>query len=146
MLTGHWRLSLASHYIKQFDRTNYKTIELLQLWWKDKTHANLGTDVMTDFGFICFNSEDRPIVAIFLYPVAGCQMAMIGFPIANPNVFRDERQEALSLLVAGVEKEAKRMQYTYLVSYAGSKGAGELFNRENYKVADQSVTQFVKRL
>jgi hypothetical protein len=101
---------------------------------------------MTDFGFICFNSEDRPIVAIFLYPVAGCQMAMIGFPIANPNVFRDERQEALSLLVAGVEKEAKRMQYTYLVSYAGSKGAVELFNRENYKVADQSVTQFVKRL
>lgn len=147
MLNGHWGLCLGnSHYIKKFDRSNPATIELIQLWWKEKMDSNLGPDVMTDFGYMCFDADDRPIAAAFLYPVAGCDMAMVGFPITNPNVFMDERREALECLVAGIEKEAKRMRYKFLVSYAGNKGAAGLWERENYKPLDKSVIQFGKRL
>ena len=90
--------------------------------------------------------DERPIVSVFLYPVLGSAMAMIGFPIANPLVFHEKRREALSFLVAGVEAKAKYLKYELLVSYAGNKGARELWNRENYKIADKEVVQFYKRL
>ena len=138
--------SLNKFYAKNFDRKCHKTTELIKLWWEEKTKAKLTNEIMTDFGFMVFNNEDRPIVAGFLYPVAGCQMAMVGFPIANPLIFQEERREAIAFLVASVEDYAKKLKYDFLVSYAGNKGAIGIWNRENYTVLDKEVIQFGKRL
>jgi len=129
----------------EFDKGNSSIHELLSLWWKDKSDKELSGLVRSEYGFMVYDDE-RPIVSVFLYPVLGSAMAMIGFPIANPLVFHEKRREALSFLVAGVEAKAKYLKYELLVSYAGNKGARELWNRENYKIADKEVVQFYKRL
>lgn len=129
----------------KFDKGNYEIHEIVNLWWLEKSEKELSSLVKSEYGFMVY-CDDRPIACVFLYPVIGSSMAMIGFPIANPLVFFEKRREALKYLVAEVEKEAKKLKYDVLVSYAGSKGAVELWNREGYKIADKEVTQFWKRL
>ena len=73
-------------------------------------------------------------------------MALLGFPIANPNVFKEERRKALDLLATSAEASMRKLNYSYVVSYAGSDGAKELFGRLNYKKGDESVVQFIKDL
>ena len=129
----------------QFNKGNCEIHEMINLWWLDKSDKELSSMVKSEYGFMIYDDE-RPIVCCFLYPTIGSRMAMIGFPIANPLVFHDKRREALKALVAGVESFAKDLKYDLLVSYAGSNGAKELWNRENYKIADKEVVQFYKRL
>jgi hypothetical protein len=134
------------YYIKNFDRTNEKTIELIKLWWGEKTGEGLGTMALTDYGFMVFNESHRPIAALFAYPVIGGSLALLGFPIANPNVFRDERREALGALATAAESAMRKLNYSYVVSYAGTKGAKELFSRLEWFNAETQVELFVKDL
>jgi len=133
-------------YVKNFDRTNEKTIELIKLWWKEKTGEGLGTMALTDYGLMIFNRDDRPLAAMFCYPVVGGSVALLGFPVSNPNIFRDERREALKVLATAAEAQMRKLNYSYVVSYAGSKGAKELFSRLEYHKAEDQVEMFVKDL
>lgn len=133
-------------YIKNFDRTNEHTIDLIKLWWKEKTGEGLGTMALTDYGFMVFNDEDRPIAAMFAYPVVGGSLALLGFPVSNPHVFRDERREALKALATAAETSMRKLNYSYVVSYAGSKGAKSLFSRLEWFKAETQVEMFVKDL
>lgn len=129
----------------RFNTLSEPQVGLVKLWWSAKAGKPLSDVVRSDYGFMAYDG-DKPIVAVFLYPTLGSRMAMIGFPIANPEIDKGIRRDAISFLVAEVEQFAKGLNYHYLVSYAGSKGAVELFHRENYGVYDKEVTQFIKRL
>jgi hypothetical protein len=93
-----------------------------------------------------FNDADRPLAALFAYPVVGGSLALLGFPIANPNAFRDERRDALKALATAAESAMRKLNYSYVVSYAGSKGAKELFSRLEWHKAETQVELFVKDL
>jgi len=129
----------------QFNLCTIPEVGLVKKWWQDKAGKPLSDAVRSDYGFMAYK-DDKPIVAVFLYPTLGSRMAMIGFPVANPEIDIGDRRDAISFLVAEVEQFAKGLNYHYLVSYAGSKGAVEMFERENYGVFDKDVTQFIKRL
>ena len=134
-----------SFKLEEFAKHSRKHSELLQLWWNDKTGENHSDDVASDHGFMVWN-DDRPIAAIFLHPVYGCKMALIGTPIANPLVFKEERRAALDFLVAGVEEKAKSLHYDYLMTYAGSNGAKEMFSRIGYVKGDENVINYCKKI
>lgn len=134
-----------AYKLEEFMKHSRKHSELLNLWWNEKTGENHSDEIASDHGFMVWN-DDRPIAAIFLYPVYGCKMAMIGVPISNPLVFKEERREALSFLVAGVEKKAKSLHYDYLMTYAGSNGAKEMFSRIGYTKGDENVVNYCKKI
>ncbi len=129
----------------KFDKGDHEKHELLSLWWAEKSEKQLSSMVRSEYGFMVFDDE-RPIASIFLYPTLGSRMALIGFPIANPLVFHEKRRDAIKFLVAGVEAFAKDLKYDFLISYAGNKGAKDMWDRQDYKIADKEVTQFYKRL
>lgn len=131
--------------LERFNLADNTEVGLVNQWWSAKAGKPLSAAVRSDYGFMAYK-DDSPVVAVFLYPTLGSRMAMIGFPVANPIIDKSTRREAISFLVAGVEQFAKELKYDFLVSYAGSKGAVELFERENYRVYDQNVTQFIKGL
>lgn len=137
---------MAEYILRKFDRQNTETLNTLKLWWGKKVGAVLSDAVFSDYGYVLASDEGENLVAAFLYPVNGCAMAMIGFPIANPDIDKELRQKALGLLTTCIEKEAKRLNYKFLVSYAGSEGAKALFGREGYMVMDKDVTNFGKVL
>lgn len=135
-----------NYSIKKFKRDNIQATNLCKLWWGQKVGAVLGDAVMTDMGFMIMDEQGVPMVAGFLYPIQGCDSALIGFPIANPDISKEERETAIHVLTTAIELEAKKLNYRFLVSYAGSKGAEAMFTREGYKVYDTNVTNFGKVL
>ena len=135
-----------SFYVKEFSRSNQKTMELIRLWWQEQTNGPIGSTCMSDYGFMVFNSSDRPIAAIFIYPVLGADFALMGFPIANSNIEKTERREALSYLTTQAENAIRKLNYQLAVSYAGSDGAKGLFKRLGYEETDKDVILFLKDL
>jgi hypothetical protein len=71
---------------------------------------------------------------------------MFGFPIANPKIDKEKRRKAIDLLFKVVEAKAKDLGYKFIMNYAGSKGAEEMFKRNNYKVYDTDVVNYGKEL
>ena len=108
--------------------------------------AVLSDSVFSDDGYLITDDEGRYLVSSFLYRIKGCETALMGFPIANPELDKELRASALHILTTVIESDAKRFNYRYLISYAGSKGAEALFSREGYRIMDQNVTNFGKVL
>ena len=132
--------------LKKFDRSDRLIVDMIKAWWGAKVGAILSDAVLTDSGYLILDDMNQPLVASFLYPIQGCEAALIGFPIANPKLDKALRHKSIHLLTTSIEKEAKKLNYRFLVSYAGSKGAVDMFNREGYKVYDKEVVNFGKVL
>lgn len=138
---------MAEYVFKKFDRSATNDIEAIKRWWGAKVGSPLGDAIFSDYGYMLVDEEvGEGVVSVFLYPILGCVTAMIGFPVSNPKFDADKRRRAIHLLTTLVEREAKNLNYRFLISYAGSEGAIEMFTRENYKVWDETVVNFGKVL
>ncbi len=113
--------------------------------WADAREFPFHKDVASDFGYMAFY-EEKPIAAVFMYPVMGATFVLLGFPMANPKSEQSIRHGAISAIVAESEKAAKLLNRKFIVSYAGSKGAVSMFNRLGYEQADKDVVQYIKYL
>lgn len=118
----------------------------IKQWWGKKTGSMLGDYIFSDYGYMVTDDEGRMLVASFLYPIMGCEVALMGFPIANPELEVEERRGAISMLATYVEVEAKKLNYKYILSYAGSEGAKAMFDRLGYLTLDKDVVNYGKRL
>jgi hypothetical protein len=137
---------MAEYIMKRFDRNDINTHNMVKEWWNARNADVLSDSVVSDYGYMIKDDYGDCLAACFLYPIKGCECAMIGFPIANPVVTKDTRQTALHLLTTVIESDAKRLNYRCLISYAGSKGAVELFTREGFTVYDKEVVNLGKVL
>lgn len=113
--------------------------------WADAREFPFHKDVASDFGYMAF-FEEKPIAAIFMYPVLSASFVLLGFPMANPKANQDVRHGAIAAIVAETEKAAKLLNRKFIVSYAGSKGAVSMFSRLGYEQADKDVVQYIKYL
>lgn len=154
MLIEPWALCLVEDKmlrLEEFNRMSVKHIEIIDEWWASVKDHNFSEDspfskvLPTDHGFMIFHNND-PICSIFLYPINGSQIAIVGFPISNPVADKQIRREALSILVAGIENKAKSMQYNFLFSYAGNMVAKSFFERFGFVRGNENITNFVKKL
>lgn len=110
-------------------------------WWKGHIGRALPRACVSDYGYM---SDD--VACMFLFPVMGCKMAMIGWPIGNPESSKDARDASFPLLIEFIEDEAKSMGYDWLTTYASRKSVNERFEAAKYLVGDNPVTQYVKHL
>ncbi len=113
--------------------------------WAEARKFPFHKEIASDFGYMSF-FEEKPIAAIFMYPVLSTSFVFLGFPISNPKVNQDVRHGAIDAIVAEAEKAAKLLNRKFIVSYAGSKGAVSMFSRLGYEQADKDVVQYIKYL
>lgn len=119
--------------------------EEIKLWWNSHMEQFLPDALLSDQGFMAY-SDEKLVATMFFFPVVGCKMAMLGYPIANPKTSKEERKEALSLLISTIEAYAKNLGYEWLVSYPGNPKAQKLFENNNYIKGDSEVIQFLKKV
>lgn len=137
--------------LEEFTRLSKRHLDIIDSWWEKVEDHKFSKDnpfsrvLPTDHGFMVFN-DDEPICSIFLYPIFGAQMAIIGFPVASPVADKGVRKEALSFLVAEVEAKAKALQYKYLFSYAGNSVGKGFFEKHGFSKGNENITNFIKRL
>jgi hypothetical protein len=127
--------------VKNFELDSHY-IAYAKAWWRGRTGTQIPLDCLSEYGFVCVDDLD-PVAVMFFFPVMGSKIAMVGYPIANPN--SDKRREALIMIVAEIEKYAKKMGYKWLVSYPGNEAAQSLFRSFEYVPGDSCIN-YIKRL
>lgn len=132
--------------VTRFGLNDQRYSTTIKQWWGKKTGSMLGDYIFSDYGYMVIDEAGNMLVASFLYPIMGCEVALMGFPIANPELDTDLRRDAISILATYVELEAKKLNYKYILSYAGSEGAKAMFDRLGYLTLDKDVVNYGKRL
>lgn len=137
--------------LEEFSRVDRDKLGIIDLWWaevKDHSFSDkrpFSAYLCTDYGLMVYEDK-RPICAIFLYPIMGSCIAIVGFPISNPLVTKELRREALKLLVAGAEEKAKKMQFSLLFGYAGNMVAKKFYDKFGFMKATENITNFIKKV
>jgi hypothetical protein len=132
-------------HIEQFGQSDAWNMHTLKSWWQTHNGVPLPETLLSNYGYMAF--EDRfAIACMFFYPVAGCKMAMLGYPIANPDATKEQRKQAIERLVASIEHSAKSLNYQAITSYPGNAKAANIFERLGYTKGDKEVVQYMKGL
>lgn len=119
--------------------------ERASMWWKSHFGRHLPMACISDFGYV-YEIDSKPIACLFLFPVMGCKMAFIGWPVASPDSSKTERDIAFPLLIEFIEDEARGMGYDWITTYASRPSVSKRFESARYVVGDNPVTQYVKQL
>lgn len=114
-------------------------------WWQAHIGRALPRACVSDYGFL-YVLDSKPIACMFLFPVQGCKMAMLGWPIANPESSSTERDVAFPLLINFIEDEARELGYDWLTTYSSRPSVSKRFESAEFLVGDSPVTQYVKYL
>ena len=137
--------------LEEFNRASKRHEDIINSWWNEVEDHSFSEEkqfssyLSTDHGFMVFK-DDKPVCAIFLYPIYGSPIAIVGFPISNKEASKEIRREALEFLVAGLEKRARFLQYKILFGYAGNTVAKQFYSRSGFMKATENITNFVKKL
>lgn len=102
-------------------------------------------EIFSDFGFMALK-DDKPIAAMFMFPTIGCKTCLTGWPVTSKSTTKEERDEALPLLLEYIEATAYAMGYSLMTSYPGRSSASKRFEEAGYKRGDEVVVQYYKRL
>ncbi len=131
--------------LEAFGKNHEVYVSTIKKWWFTRRNLVLPTETMSDYGFMVL-SDDRPVCAMFFYPTIGCDMALLGWPIASVETDVGMRKQALELLVAACENLAKTLGYKVLVSYASTGAMKENMATFGYLVGDTNCDNYIKVL
>lgn len=118
-----------------------KDYNIVEKWWKDHSMDPVPKEVLTKFGFMAYN-EKYPIAAYWLFPIIGSELCMHLFFISNPDSTKEERDEALDLLMYTVHGAAKDMGFTKLMTTTSLKTIEDRLLKHNYMLGDTNNKQF----
>lgn len=118
---------------------------MVMRWFKERTGSALSPELLSTNGFLA-ELKDRPIACIFFFLVANCDIALFGWPIANPKSSPAERDVALDLLIEKVQAHSKELGYKYITSYSSKDSVSDRLGKNGFHVGDSSVTQYIKEL
>jgi hypothetical protein len=129
-----------------FPRTSDKHHSLILDWWKAQTGIGSGHEaVASDAGYMIY-ADGIPVASIFLYPILNCQTALVGNPIANPNIDKETRRRSLSVMISKVESIAKMMGYDFIFTFPSNRPSKDLFARLGYVEGDKDIINYAKRI
>ena len=126
---------------KKYDENQH--YKLIESWWIEREGAAPQPDMLSHYGWISFFNQ-RPIAALWLYPILGSKVAWVGWPIANPDSGKLERNLALDTVFDKIENTAKEMGYKYIWTTSGVNPVQNRLKERGYKQGDSNITQYWK--
>lgn len=132
--------------VVQFNRKETAFVDLLDVWWFRHSKVTLNRDLLSDYGFLYFDDNQRPVFAAFFYPLVGSNLCMWGFQIANPESSFDERTVAIEGLATAMCDFAKKLGYKTMAAYPGNKAIVKRLKDIGFVMGDEIVTQAYKEL
>lgn len=108
-----------------------KDYDMFKSWWTERKHVIIPKDFLTPFGFISY-IDDKPISAMWLFPVLGSKSCSIRFPISNPDSTKKERNECLIDIIKKLNSLAREMDYKYVLCTTNHTGLIDKLKQVNY--------------
>jgi len=120
--------------------------ETLVSWWeKWPEWTVMPKDFFPDNGKGGFIVEknDKPIVAGFLY-LTNSKGALLEWIVSDPDYRESDRNNAVELLITGVENVCKSMNYKYVFSIGRNKGLINTHKNLDWHVDEKSSHEMIK--
>lgn len=130
--------------IRALKDTDYD--DILVGWWKDWGFEPPSKDFLPDDATsgLMVMDKDTPVVAGFFYHT-NSKVGWIDWIISNKE-YRDNRREAITLLLDSLTLAGKNMGYTFAYSLAKNKKLHEYFQDIGYSAVEFYKTELIKRL
>lgn len=120
--------------------------ELVNLWWEIKDGNPMPKLIASDFGFLAFDENDKPIAANFFYPILGTEACMWALHVSSPESTKENRGLAITALCNEVEKFAKSLGYKIIVGYPKQESMTNRMINNGFILTESGANQCVKRL
>lgn len=120
--------------IRRYNESDYET---LCKWWKEYNHVQIPKRYLSDTGFIV---EDY--VAVFVYETKSV-MAWMEFMIGNPSKTKQERSDAISLILEEVSQYCKNNGYEVINTVAKVSSLQKKFEQQGYIGAENNDVKFM---
>jgi hypothetical protein len=111
------------------------------IWWKLREFPVVPQAMLSHTGFVV-----EGVAACWYYPVFGSGFCYLGFPVTNPSVDKEKRDQALDLIMENIIDTTKKLGYKYLITTTGLDVMRNKFNKHGFVLGDQNIDQFIKRL
>lgn len=132
--------------VKLFRLVDKYEQDLVTAWWLTRKQVAPALDLRSDFGFMFYDSKSTAQMAVFVYPMLGCQMALQEFLIANPDNSKEQRDVAWEELQKFINDFLFSFNYKYITSFTNSKGFQERLLKDNYRVGEKLANQYFREV
>lgn len=123
--------------VRKYERYDYYT---LVEWWSQHSWKAPSINMLPKTGFIVEN-----ICAGFLYKTDS-EIAWLEFIISNPVSDKEERSQALDLVINSLVEEAKLSGFKAIFTSVEHKKLIERYKEHGFVESDKDMTNMVKRL
>ena len=123
--------------VRRYTSSDYSSLET---WWKDQNWSSVPEDHLPEYGLIVDG-----IAAAFLYRTDS-KFALLEFVIANPNSSKEERSEALDLIIDNLLFVAKELGFSTVFTSLEHPKLLERYEKHGFVATDKNVTNMLRRL
>ncbi len=112
----------------------------ISVWWKNQGWPGVPQDHLPETGFVV-----EGIASGFLYKTDS-KIAWLEFIIANPSTTKEERSEALDLIIDKLLETAKELNFKNVFSTAQHPKLLERYQKHGFTIGDQNMTNLMRSL
>jgi len=131
--------------IRRINESDWATFEK---WWKDwgfKTIPN--KDFLPDNGTsgLIVEENDKPVVSTFIY-TTNSKVAIFEWPLSDRNYNKKNKDQAIELLIKGVENVCKAHGFKYLQFFGDNKKYINKLKDLDFKEGDSGYSLITKTI
>jgi hypothetical protein len=123
--------------VRRFISSDYND---LVNWWKAQKWTPVPEDHLPEYGLVIDG-----IAAGFIYRTDS-KFALLEFVIANPNTTKEERSEALDLIIDDLLFIAKELGHSTVFTSLEHPKLLERYEKHGFIPTDKNVTNMIRRL
>jgi hypothetical protein len=123
--------------VRQYKPSDYISVAS---WWVMHDWPVIDADHLPKHGFIV---DDKAVG--FLY-MTDSKIAWLEFIVANPNVSKEDRSEALDLVINKLIDLAKELEFKTVFSSVTHPRLIERYKRHGFVVTDTGMTNMIRRV
>lgn len=112
----------------------------IAVWWNEQKWTSIPQDHLPEHGFIV-----EGIAAGFLYKTDS-KFALLEFVIANPSTSKEERSEALDLIIDNLLNLAKELEFKSVFSSITHPKLVNRYKEHGFTVTDENMTNLIRRV
>ena len=120
--------------------------ELVKLWGKSPMGIAPSEDMLSPFGVVVYDEDGIIHGAIFNFYILATEMVLIGYPIVDFDLPKEERKKLFPKLLEKAEKLAWDSNCVLAQSYSGELHMTESMLKQGWITGDKNVTHLMKLL
>ena len=119
---------------------------LIDSWLAARNWPATPTALLPTLGYVAFDElTGAKLAACFLY-TTNSQLAIIGWPVANPTLDPEHRDHVHRLLIEHINEVARALGFKFVMAMAGQETVVNRLKEAGYQAGDSGMVHLFKTL